>query len=116
MAIASVSAAFLLQTHRGSVRRLHSGVTIARIFLVRGLRLQRRAAEETVFRGFLHTAIERESGPWAAVLLTAPLFAVLHCRQGQSRRSLELGQRLDLLLRSFAPLGTPALAADACRG
>ena len=34
--------------------------------------------EETVMRGAMHTAIERESGQWAAVLLTAPLFAVLH--------------------------------------
>ncbi len=25
----------------------------------------------------MHTAIERESGPWTAALLTAPLFALL---------------------------------------
>ena len=34
--------------------------------------------EETVMRGAMHTAIERESGELAAALLTAPLFAVLH--------------------------------------
>ena len=39
--------------------------------------------EETVMRGVMHTAIEREAGSFSAALLTAPLFAVVHFfRQG----------------------------------
>src|SRR5271166_780261 len=34
--------------------------------------------EETLARCAMHTAIERESGPWAAALITATLFATLH--------------------------------------
>jgi uncharacterized protein len=34
--------------------------------------------EETVVRGAMHTAIEREAGPLLAVVLTAPLYAILH--------------------------------------
>src|SRR5271166_6549185 len=34
--------------------------------------------EETLARGAMHTAVERESGPWSAALVTASLFAVLH--------------------------------------
>jgi uncharacterized protein len=67
-----------------------------------------------VFRGFLHTAIERESGPWAAVLLTAPLFAVLHfvAKVRIPADQVGWGSGFELLVRSFAPLGSPALVAD----
>ena len=42
-------------------------------------------------RGAMHTAIERESGPWTAALLTAPLFAVLHFFAKASIPAAQLG-------------------------
>ena len=117
MATAGIGAAFLLLTHlRVGAPDFIPGVAgFARIFLV-GVASGFSVAllEETVFRGFLHTAIERESGPWAAVLLTAPLFAVLHfvAKVRIPADQLSWGSGFDLLLRSFAPLGTPALVAD----
>lgn len=71
--------------------------------------------EETVMRGAMHTAIEREAGPWAAALLTAPLFAVLHFFAKASIPPEQLAWRsgFDLLLRSFAPLGHPTAVLDA---
>ena len=118
MATAGIGAAFLLLTHLrvGAPDFIPSVAGFARIFLV-GVASGFSVAllEETVFRGFLHTAIERESGPWAAVLLTAPLFAVLHfvAKVRIPADQLSWGSGFDLLLRSFAPLGTPALVADA---
>jgi CAAX protease family protein len=118
MATAGIGAAFLLLTHlRVGAPDFIPGVAgFARIFLV-GVASGFSVAllEETVFRGFLHTAIERESGPWVAVLLTAPLFAVLHfvAKVRIPADELSWGSGFDLLLRSFAPLGTPALVADA---
>jgi CAAX protease family protein len=117
VATAGIGAAFLLLTHlRVGAPDFVPGVAgFARIFLV-GVASGFSVAllEETVFRGFLHTAIERESGPWAAVLLTAPLFAVLHfvAKVRIPADQLSWGSGFDLLLRSFAPLGTPALVAD----
>jgi len=117
MATAGIGAAFLLLTHlRVGAPDFIPGVAgFARIFLV-GVASGFSVAllEETVFRGFLHTAIERESGPWAAVLLTAPLFAVLHfvAKVRIPADQLGWGSGFDLLLRSFAPLGSPALVAD----
>jgi hypothetical protein len=114
---AGVGAAFLLLTHlRVGAPDFHSGaISLARIFLV-GVASGFSVAllEETVFRGFLHTAIERESGPWAAVLLTAPLFAVLHfvAKVRIPPDQVHWGSGFDLLVRSFAPLGSPALVAD----
>ncbi len=65
-------------------------------------------------RGAMHTAIERESGPWTAALLTAPLFAVLHffAKASIPAAQVNWGSGFDLLLRSFAPLGHPALVFD----
>ena len=62
--------------------------------------------EETVMRGAMHTAIERESGPWIAALTTAPLFAALHFFAKVRIAPEELGWHsgFDLLARSFAPL------------
>jgi hypothetical protein len=70
--------------------------------------------EETVMRGAMHSAIARESGQWAAVLLTAPLFAVLHffAKAHIPVDQLDWGSGFDLLGRSFAPLGTPSLVFD----
>ena len=62
--------------------------------------------EETVMRGAMHTAIQRESGPWVAAGLTAPLFAALHFFAKVRIPPEELGWHsgFDLLSRSFAPL------------
>ena len=72
--------------------------------------------EETVMRGAMHTAIERESGAVTAALLTAPLFAVLHFfAKAQHSAPIKWHWRsgFDLLVRFFAPLGHPALVFDA---
>jgi uncharacterized protein len=111
VATAAVGAAFLLATHlRVAVpypasvylTALGSGIAVALI-------------EETVFRGVMHTAIERESGPWMATLLTAPLFAVLHfvAKVRIAPEDVGWGSGFDLLLLSFAPLAHPALVLDA---
>ncbi|HVC01019.1 MAG TPA: CPBP family intramembrane glutamic endopeptidase [Steroidobacteraceae bacterium] len=93
-----------------------SAVSLARIFLM-GVTSGIAVAliEETVMRGAMHTAIERESGPWAAALLTAPLFAVLHFFANPSLAHADLAWRsgFELLLRSFVPLSHPALVLDA---
>jgi uncharacterized protein len=68
--------------------------------------------EETVMRGAMHTAIARESGQLAAVLLTAPLFAVLHFFAKQHVDAPDWASGLHLLARSFAPLGEPSLVLD----
>jgi hypothetical protein len=71
--------------------------------------------EETVFRGAMHTAIEREAGRWTAVLATAPLFAVLHffARIHIPANQVSAGSGFYLLVHSFEPLGHPTLALDA---
>jgi hypothetical protein len=81
--------------------RLGSGVAVALI-------------EETFFRGAMHTAIERESGPWVAALLTAPLFAILHFFAKARIPAAEVGwgSGFDLLHLSFAPLSHPSLVFD----
>ncbi len=70
--------------------------------------------EETLMRGAMHTAIQAESGPWAAALLTAPLFAVLHLYAKVRIPAEELGWHsgFDLLVRSFAPLAHFGLVYD----
>ena len=117
IATASVGAAFLLLQH---LRRVAPGfsaspLALLHIFLV-GLSSGIAVAliEETVMRGAMHTAIERESGPWVAALLTAPLFAVLHFFAKASIPPAELGwlSGFDLLTRSFLPLSHPDAVLD----
>lgn len=117
VATAAVGAAFLLATQ---LRVISPGfaptaLNLARIFLV-GLSSGIAVAllEETVIRGAMHTAIERESGPWTAALLTAPLFAVLHffAKTRIAPADVGWGSGFDLLLRSFSPLAQPALVFD----
>jgi membrane protease YdiL (CAAX protease family) len=118
MATAGVGAAFLLFTQLRVMDPsfVPSVVGFARIFLVGlGSGISVALIEETVFRGVMHTAIERESGAWTAALLTAPLFAVLHffAKVRIPAADLGWGSGFDLLLLSFAPLGHPALVLDA---
>jgi membrane protease YdiL (CAAX protease family) len=117
VASASAGAAFLLLTQL-RVPDSHfvpGALGVARIFLIGvGSGASVALIEESVFRGAMHTAIERESGPWAAALLTAPLFAVLHLYAKVHIPADELAWRsgFDLLVRSFAPLSHPTLVAD----
>jgi uncharacterized protein len=117
IATAGVGAAFLLSTHLRVVSPDFTPTVLnfARIFLI-GLSSGVAVAllEETVIRGAMHTAIERESGPWTAALLTAPLFAVLHffAKTRIAPEDVGWGSGFDLLLRSFSPLAQPALVFD----
>lgn len=111
MATAAAGAWLLLAMHwrvpgPGSLLKfflvgLSSGIAVALI-------------EETVMRGAMHTAIARESGQWAAVFATAPLFAVLHffAKARIPPDQLDWGSGFALLGRSFAPLSTPSLVFD----
>lgn len=118
IASAGVGAAFLLSTHLRIVTPSFAPTVpyFARIFLV-GLSSGIAVAliEETVVRGAMHTAIERESGPWVAALLTAALYAVLHffAKSRIAPEDVGWSSGFDLLLRSFSPLGQPKLVFDA---
>jgi membrane protease YdiL (CAAX protease family) len=115
---AATGAAFLLAAHlRGPSDPpfIASAASVSRLLLT-GLASGISVAliEETVFRGAMHTAIERESGPLAAVLLTAPLFAITHffAKASIPPDQLHWSSGFELLARSFAPLGHPALVID----
>jgi uncharacterized protein len=118
VATAGVGAAFLLCTQ---LRVRDAGFTPSALSFLRilcmglGSGISVALIEETVMRGAMHSAIERESGPWIAALLTAPLFAALHffAKAAIPPDSLAWSSGFDLLLRSFAPLGHPSLIADA---
>jgi uncharacterized protein len=117
MATAAVGAAFLLFTQLRvmDLSFVPSIAGFARIFLVGvGSGISVALLEETVFRGIMHTAIERESGAWTAALLTAPLFAVLHffAKVRIPAADIGWGSGFDLLVLSFAPLSHPALVLD----
>jgi membrane protease YdiL (CAAX protease family) len=117
MATAGVGAWFLVSTHLRVISPSFAptALNFARIFLI-GLSSGIAVAliEETVMRGAMHTAIERESGPWAAALLTAPSFAVVHffAKARIAPEDIGWGSGFDLLSRSFSPLSSPALVFD----
>ncbi len=117
-ATGGVGAAFLLATHLrilSDPAHLASAAGIAHLLLAGSISgVSVALIEETVFRGAMHTAIARESGPLSAVLLTAPLFAILHffAKASIAPEQLHWGSGFDLLLRSFAPLGSPTLVID----
>lgn len=118
MGSAALGAAFLLSTH---IRVINSDfvATFASVTRLLGIGLSSGVAvaliEETVMRGAMHTAIDRDSGPWIAALLTAPLFAVLHffARVHIAPQDVHWGSGFDLLALSFAPLRHPGLVLDA---
>ncbi len=117
-ATGAAGAAFLLGTRNRIIDPglVLSAATACRLLLL-GLSSGIAVAliEETVMRGAMHTAIERESGPWTAALLTASLFAILHFFAKASIPADELAWRsgFDLLLRSFVPLSHPVAVLDA---
>lgn len=117
MATAGVGAAFLLTTglRIRDAQFTASAASFLHIFLVGvGSGISVALLEDTVFRGLMYTAIERESGAWTAALLTAPLFAVLHffAKVRIPDADLGWGSGFDLLRLSFAPLGHPSLVFD----
>jgi membrane protease YdiL (CAAX protease family) len=117
IATAGFGAAFLLLTHLriASPSFAPTLLNFVRIFLIGlGSGVAVALLEETVIRGAMHTAIQRESGPWSACLLTAPLFAVLHffAKTRIAPEDVGWGSGFDLLLRSFSPLAQPALVFD----
>jgi membrane protease YdiL (CAAX protease family) len=118
VASGGVGAAFLLATHLrvfADPSPLASAAGIAHLLLAGTLSgISVALIEETVFRGAMHTAIGRESGPFSAVLLTAPLFAILHffAKASIPPEQLHWSSGFDLLLRSFAPLSHPAQVLD----
>jgi uncharacterized protein len=122
VATGGIGAAFLLATHLRSMTdssQLASAAGISHLLiagLVSGISVA--LIEETVFRGAMHTAIGRESGPLSAVLLTAPLFAILHffAKASIAPEQLHWGSGFDLLVRSFAPLSSPTLVIDSFLG
>jgi membrane protease YdiL (CAAX protease family) len=117
MATAALGAAFLLGTGLRVVDPAFviSATSLLKIFAV-GVSSGIAVAllEETVMRGAMHTAIQRESGPWTAALLTAPLFAVLHffAKVRIPPEEVGWGSGFDLIARSFAPLGHATLVFD----
>ena len=115
IATAGVGAGFLLASHLRVGTLAFSAPNFVRIFLI-GLSSGVAVAllEETVIRGAMHTAIERESGPWTAALLTAPLFAVLHffAKVRIAPEDVGWGSGFDLLARSFSPLAQPSVVFD----
>ena len=117
MLTAGAGALFLLTTHLrvGAAEFTPSALNVAHILLIGvGSGIAVALLEETVFRGIMHTAIERDSGPWMAALLTAPLFAISHffAKVRIEAADVGWGSGFDLLQRSFAPLGHPALVFD----
>jgi uncharacterized protein len=118
IATAAIGAAFLLCTGLRIIDPNFAPtlLNLARIFLI-GLASGVAVAllEETVARGAMHTAIERDSGPWAAALLTATLYAVLHffAKTRIPPEDIGWGSGFGLLLHSFSPLAQPMLVLDA---
>jgi membrane protease YdiL (CAAX protease family) len=118
IATASAGAGFLLAAHLrawADPAALASVSIVARWLLAAlGSGIAVALIEETVMRGAMHSAIAREAGQATAVMLTAPLFAVLHFFAKSRIPPDQLGwlSGFDLLARSFAPLGHPALVAD----
>jgi uncharacterized protein len=117
VATASVGAAFLLVTGLRVVDAnfapsVPSALRLLAIGLSSGIAVA--LLEETVMRGAMHTAIQRESGAWAAALLTAPLFAVVHffAKARIAPDEVHWGSGFELLQRSFTPLSHPALVFD----
>jgi membrane protease YdiL (CAAX protease family) len=109
-----LGAGFLLAAHlRTPTHAAASTLHLLLVALSSGIAVA--LIEETVMRGAMHTAIARESGELAAALLTAPLFAVLHffARAHIPADQVHWMSGFDLLARSFAPLGSPALVLDA---
>ena len=119
---AALGAAFLIGTH---LRLWAQPAELGRVslwlrWLLTGLGSGIAVAllEETVMRGALHTAIARESGPIAAALCTAPLFALLHFYAHTTIAPQLLGPESGFVLLAafFSPWADPERVVDAFLG
>ena len=70
--------------------------------------------EETFLRGAMLTAIKRESGAWAAILLTSLLYATTHFLGSYRIKAAQVstGSGIDMVTHSLAVFGQPALILD----
>ena len=84
-----------------AVRGLISGVLVALI-------------EETFFRGALHTAIKRESGARATIVLTSLVYASVHFlnRVRIPHESVDWSSWFTLITRTFSAFADPARILD----
>ncbi len=92
------------------------GAALARLIALRALSgLAVAFIEETFLRGAMHSAIERESGTPAAVLLTALLYAATHFFASYhiAPEQVTPGSGLELLAGTLQLLAQPARIADA---
>jgi membrane protease YdiL (CAAX protease family) len=117
IASAALGAWFLLATHLRVISPdfVPSTWNFLRIFLIGVISgITVALLEETVARGAMHTAIERESGAWMATALTAPLYAVLHftAKLKIPPQDIAWGSGFYLLLHSFSPLSEPSRVFD----
>lgn len=71
--------------------------------------------EETFFRGAMHTAIGRESGPALAIASTALLYSAVHFlgRHEVAAEDVHAGSGLDLLTGALTNFAAPLAIADA---
>jgi membrane protease YdiL (CAAX protease family) len=71
--------------------------------------------EETFFRGAMHTAVERDSGPVLAIASTAVIYSAVHFlgRHRIAAADVHAGSGLDLLAGSLASLAQPLAIVDA---
>lgn len=93
-----------------------SGAALLRLVTLRALSgLAVGLIEETFLRGAMHSAIERESGTRAAVLLTALLYAATHFFASHhiAPEQVTPGSGLELLAGTLHLLLAPAQIADA---
>jgi membrane protease YdiL (CAAX protease family) len=93
-----------------------SGAALLRLITLRALSgLAVGLIEETFLRGAMHSAIERESGTRAAVLLTALLYAATHFFASHhiAPEQVTPGSGLELLAGTLHLLLAPAQIADA---
>lgn len=93
-----------------------SGAALLRLVMLRALSgLAVGLIEETFLRGAMHSAIERESGTRAAVLLTALLYAATHFFASHhiAPEQVTPGSGLELLAGTLHLLLAPAQIADA---
>lgn len=102
-----------------AIRELLPGLSLAQVTaaLASGLGAGLAVAliEETFFRGLMFGAIRRESGPRAAILLTAVVYAAIHFLARTRIPAAEVGPASGLVLLGgvLRWFGNPAAVADA---
>jgi uncharacterized protein len=100
------------------VRLWNGGATSIPLLLAKGLLagLVVACLEETVVRGAVFGALQRESGPLVAILFTSLLFAAAHFFRGQLRipaEEMNVWSGLRLVADIFAQYAQPLRIADA---